>query len=153
MNKLSFNQNTGYVIEVNDRGDTIELDFEDLDFVARLDEMYSEIHRATEVLEKSVEKISKQPNEQSEDSLLSTHDKKTLEAIQAFYRKGRNAIDLAFGEGSSMAIFGHKNRVAMFHEFFEALDPHLEKSGIQVENRIKHIRDKYEVQDDKETVI
>ena len=153
MAKINLQQDVGYKIEVNDNGDYIVIDYEDVNFPVKLNEMYTQIQKATDTLDKSMANIEKQTFTEEDGSFLSGKELARLEAINAFYSKGRNAIDIVFGEGASMKIFGSANRLMMFKEFFEAIEPHLEKAGIDFNAKIEETRQKYQVKKDNKKVI
>ena len=63
---------------------------------------------------------------------------KQLEIDRIYCKKMREVFDKWLGEGASQKIFGDKNRIGMFEEFYTQLMPYLDKMEID----IKKIKDK-----------
>ena len=128
--------NTVYEIEVNDNGDVISMDPADLN-------LYDSIYRMMD----TIKNAEKQFNDESKKiEQLEESDEKTRKQVKCmirYFNKGRKAIDLVYGEGAADKIFGKTNHIEMFDMFFEQMEPHMEKIGVNITEYQKRLVAKY----------
>lgn len=133
---IRIKSNTVYEIEVNDKGEVIVIDPEDLNLYEHAYEMMDSIKEAETDFN----------NESKEIEKLEESDSKTrqqIECLSRYFKKGRNAIDIMFGEGSSLKIFGESNFLSMFDQFADQMEPHFEKAGLNAKEMRKKLNAKY----------
>ncbi len=133
---IRIKSSTIYEIEVNDNGDVIALDPGDLN-------LYDNAYKMMD----SIRGAEKQFNEESKEiEKLEDGDQKTRKQVECmirYFNKGRKAIDIMFGEGASKKVFGDANHIEMFDMFFEQMEPHMKKVGINMEEYQKKLVAKY----------
>lgn len=110
-------------IEVNDNGDTIELDFDDLNlpysFYAMLKDFGENRKKFTEEL---TEKIKDMSDEESVDAFV--------QAERELNEYMRDAIDKVFGEGTCRKVYGDiLPSWEMHDQLFDALLPFFEEAA------------------------
>lgn len=140
--KLSL-QHKPYVIEVNDDGDTIEIDTMDLEFPLKFAKCFEKINKIEKDAEVQRNLIAKKTDKKEEGELFSKNEIETFKMMNGKYNEMREALDTLLGKGASQKIFGKRNWTTMFHEFFEALSPHLVKCGQSDEQLYAAIEAKY----------
>ena len=161
---------TLYVIEVNDDGETIEFDTEDINLSTNLIECWQNIQvelasfaKTENELIKKIEEERK--NKESEEIILedtddvdfsnveefidslalpiSENEKKLIYAQKDFYNKCREIMDGFLGKGACQKIFGDANYKLMFNDLFDKLLPEFEKMNVNTERVKKDIYKKY----------
>lgn len=137
MEKLRVEKDKVYRIEVNDKGEYIEFDLLDIELPIKLINASEELEKQKAIHEQKVEELKKE-NLESKENML-----KQYEIDKEFCQTMRNVLDNLFGEGASQKIFGDKNRITMFKDFFIQLEPHLDKIVIDVEQIKKDLIEKY----------
>lgn len=127
-----------YVIEVNDKGETISFDLLDNNLVLRAMEAFKQIDELFKEYEGREAELDNQEEEVYLDGEITIPKgfKTGCELMDEVYTKARAAMDLFLGEGACQKIFGDKNTPDMFEVLTEELSPHLEKMGINAQ-RIK----------------
>lgn len=136
-------QHKPYVIEVNDDGETIEIDTMDLEFPLKFAKCYEKIRKIEKEAETQRDLIAKKTDKKKDGALFSSNEIETFRMMNGKYDEMRGALDTLFGEGASMKIFGKRNWTTMFHEFFDAISPHLIKCGQSDEQLYAAIEAKY----------
>lgn len=110
-------------IEVNDNGDVIELDFDDLNlpyaFYGMIKKFETDRIKFTKEL---AEKIKDKSDEETVDAFV--------EAERELNIYMRDAIDKVFGEGTCRKVYGDiLPSVEMHMQFFDALRPYFEEEA------------------------
>lgn len=110
-------------IEVNDNGDVLELDFDDLNLPYRFYAMIKSFETDREKFTKELaEKIKDMSDEESADAFI--------EAECELNKYMRDAIDKVFGEGTCRKVYGDiLPSVEMHMKFFDALRPFFEEEA------------------------
>lgn len=136
MEKIRVQSKTLYKIEVNDDGDIITLDPSDL-------KLYEKAYAMIDAIKDAEYEFNQESKEidQIEDSENKT--RMMVQCMIKYYEKGREAIDIMFGTGASKKIFGDDNFIEMFDLFFEQMEPHFEKIGVNAQEYQKQLAAKY----------
>lgn len=161
---------TLYTIEVNDKGETISFDTEDINLSTNLIECWQNIQKElskfakkeNELIKKiEEERKNKKPNEivledtddvdfnnieEFIDSLempVTEIEKELLYAQKDFYNTCRKIMDGFLGKDACQKIFGDANYKLMFNDLFEQLLPEFEKMKVNTDKVKKDIYKKY----------
>lgn len=146
-NKLRIEKKNIYTIEVNDNGDTIEFDLEDIELPLKLNEAFMSVDRITNSLKQKEIAISKK--EVIKKGIMTNVEEERIKAYRDAFKEMRKAMDCFLGKGACQKIFGNRNYPDMYDDLFEQLQPHLEKMKIKSENIAKKIEEKYSNSDKK----
>lgn len=149
MEKLRIDKKNIYQIEVNDKGDIIEFDLDDLGLTFKLMKSLEDIEKIKEEVLCKVDEIEAMPDDESE--LFSDKTVKTLELWDEAFKKMRAAYDVFLGEGACQKIFGDRNYKEMFDDLTKELAPHFDKMGLNFKKFSEKLADKYS-QDNSDTI-
>ena len=143
MNKLNIDVRKGlYTIEVNDQGDTIVFDTEDIELPFKLNDAYIQVDKALKNLKRQEAVIAKK-DDSKKHGLLSAKNEETRKLYKKAYAEMRAAMDAFLGEGGMQKIFGNRNYPDMFDDLFTALKPHFEAMGISAKAAADRVAEKY----------
>lgn len=122
MDKIRIQRNVKR-IEVNDNGDILELDFDDLNlpyaFYGMIKQFESDRAKFTKEL---AEKIKDMSDEETADAFVAAERELNIYM--------RDAIDKVFGEGTCRKVYGDiLPSVEMHMQFFDALRPYFEEEA------------------------
>ncbi len=122
MDKIHIQRNVKR-IEVNDNGDILELDFDDLNlpyaFYGMIKQFESDRVRFTKEL---AERIKDKPDKEVIDEFVAAERELNIYM--------RDAIDKVFGEGTCRKVYGDiLPSVEMHMQFFDALRPYFEEEA------------------------
>lgn len=131
-----------YVIEVNDKGETISFDLEDINLTSRLIDMYTGIQNIEAKFNKDKKELESKEYPE-EDNVIPQRAIDENKLIQKFFKESRECADLFLGEGACQKIFGDKNYIEMFTDLFEQLEPHFKKMGLSMQKLKKDLINKY----------
>lgn len=126
-----------YILEVNDKGDTIEFDLTDISLPNKIFEACENIKKINKDYQEEILKI----NQEELDDLEKA--KKTMKIEIQKCNEMRKTFDGFLGENACQKIFGDKNYYGMFPQLFEALEPHFSKMKIKQEKAKKKLIQKY----------
>lgn len=132
-----------YEIEVNDKGETISFDLEDINLTSKLIDMYTGIQD----IERKFNKEKKELEEKEYDETDSFIPQRAIDEnrlIQKFFADSRACADLFLGNGACQKIFGDKNYIEMFTDLFDKLEPHFKKMGLSMQKLKKDLVKKYQ---------
>lgn len=156
MNKLRIQRKGIYTIEVNDNGDTIIFDLEDMELPLKLQKAYDGVQKAQNALRAKMVIIEKQQDKKNEKHLYSKNDYDAMKAWNECFAECRKAMDCFLGEGGCQKIFGDTNYIDMFDDLFEEFEKkgedglsHLEKMQISHESMVERIKGKYKMKDER----
>ena len=139
--------NTGlYEIEVNDKGESIFIDAEDVELPLKLNKMIEDCEKAEKKANLQAKVIDKKPIENI--GICTNHDIEYSKLYKQAYIEMRKAIDSFLGEGACNKIFGKRNYISMWRDLMEALNPHLQKIGVLQNDTKEVIAQKYGSNDD-----
>lgn len=142
MNSLRVKKENIYRIEVNDDGEYIEFDLEDVN-------LNMKFYKAIEDYEKLQKKITKKEKELKKKN---ADGMEFLEYEQSVFKEMRKIMDSFLGENACKKIFGARNTYNMFYDLLEELDKkredlggksHLEMLEISADNLRAKIISKY----------
>lgn len=149
MEKMRIAKNDVYVIEVNDDGETIEFDLQDiLSLYRRYNAAVEGVTAAMDGLNKSIEEYNATRVDGVDEDGITPAQLKFLEDYERAFKAMRASMDLFLGNGGCQKIFGDRNYLEMWSDLFEALEPHVEKMGIQSEGIRERIKAKYSKPDE-----
>lgn len=147
MEKIRVEKKNIYTIEVNDSGDTIEFDLEDIGLNFKLLKALREIDRIQDYMKKELYIIDKRQDVKGK--YLSKNEEDTLRLWDKCFKDMRNAMDTFLGAGACNKIFGDRNYIEMFDDLMDQLKPHLEKMKISYNDIKKRIENKYSSKNEK----
>ncbi len=147
MEKIRVEKKNIYTIEVNDKGDTIEFDLEDIGLNFKLLKALREIDRISDEMKKEIVIINKRQDVPGK--YISKNDEDLLRLWNKSFKEMRNAMDMFLGEGACQKIFGDRNYIEMFDDLVEQLKPHLEKMKISFKDIKNRIENKYSNKNEK----
>ena len=147
MEKIRVEKKNIYTIEVNDNGDTIEFDLEDIGLNFKLLRALKEIDRIQEYMKNEITIIQKRQDVKGK--YISKNEEDILRLWNKCFKDMRSAMDIFLGEGACQKIFGDRNYIEMFDDLMEQLKPHLEKMKVSYENIKKRIENKYSNKSEK----
>ncbi len=134
---LEKNKDDYYVLEVNDKGETIEFDLTDI----RLPQLIME---AGDNLEKLGKEYAKREKEILET--CKTDEEKArayIELDNEHAKKQRKLFDSFLGEGACFKIFGDKENLGQYNALLDALEPHFEKMKFKRDKAQERLAKKY----------
>lgn len=143
MEKMRIAKNDVYTIEVNDNGDTIEFDLLDVSLIRRYNAAVEGVTAAMDKLQKDIEAYNRAAGDEESLDVITPAQLDFLEAYERAFKEMRASMDLFLGHGGCQKIFGDRNYLEMWSDLFEALEPHVEKMGIQSEGIRERIKAKY----------
>ena len=139
MEKLVLEKNLDdyYILEVNDKGDTIEFDLTDI----RLPQLIME---AGDNMEKLGNEYAKKEKEILESSKTEEEKVRELFEIENEHSKElRKLFDSFLGEGACYKIFGNKESFGQYNKLMEALEPHFKKMKFKRYKAQERLANKY----------
>lgn len=139
MEKLVLEQNRDdyYILEVNDKGDTIEFDLTDI----RLPQLIME---AGENMEKLGKKYSEKAKEIEQNNKTDEEKAKAYMALDSKHAKEmRTLFDSFLGEGACQKIFGNKESYGQYNRLLDALEPHFKKMKFKRDKAQERLAQKY----------
>lgn len=140
----------GIEIEVNDEGETIVLNTNDIDFMFKLNEVTMEIDKIVKEGAAKEKALSlKEPTKNIGN--LTDLDYEFRKLYHKYFGKIRSAMDKFLGEGACKKIFGEANSWNMWDEFIEAITPILQEAGVMDKDVNAAIAEKYGA-DDEDTL-
>ena len=138
MDKIRIGKDNVYQIEVNDNGDCIDIDLLDIELPVKFVNASKTLKRETKIYNEKVEVLEKQYKDNIKMYLY-----KRIGLDRAYCKKMREMIDNLFGEGTSQKVFGDKNRIGMFDEFFEKLLPILDNVQLNFDKIKENLLERY----------
>lgn len=138
MEKLGYKKENVYQLEVNDKGEYIEFDLLDIDLPDKIMNAYKELERAEKDVKIKEQIIYKKYNNNPNKKWEEIHK---LE--KEYFKKSREIFDSFLGKDACYKIFGNTDRYGMFEDLLNALQPHLDKMQINVEQIKKNLVEKY----------
>lgn len=128
-------------------GEYLEFDLEDVELPLRLSEAQEKHNENLRNLKSQMIIIDKEPDEEK-TGMLTKNQIKKYKAIQEFYKKETEALDLFLGEGGTAKLLnGRKPFYTMYDYINELLKPILPKLNAATDNVVKSIKDKYKVEE------
>lgn len=135
---LEKNREDYYILEVNDKGDTIEFDLTDIGLAERIMNSSDKIAEQDKKYQKRVVELSETFKD---DEVQLTREIIKLEKEQC--QEMRKLFDDFLGEGACQKIFGDKNHYGQFNKLLDALEPHYKKMELKMQKAKRKLADKY----------
>lgn len=134
---LEKNKEDYYILEVNDKGDTIEFDLTDI----RLPQLIMEAGD-------NLEKLGKEYAEKEKEIMetCKTDEEKARAFIKLddeHSKKQRKLFDSFLGEGACFKIFGNKENFGQYNALLDALEPHFKKMKFKRDKAQERLANKY----------
>lgn len=137
-------QDNLYIIEVNDKGETIEFDLDDvIGLQNKLLHCYSEIDKIRAEFEAKAKELQNKEYEEEKEGELPQREIDLVNITTEFYQKSRACMDIFLGKNGCQKIFGDRNFPTMFEKLFEKLQPDIQKMGLSIKNMQKNLVNKY----------
>lgn len=138
MDKIKIDNENVYKIEINDNGDYIELDLLDIELPIKFINAGKTLERETKIYNNKVKALE---NQYKDD--VKTYLYKRLDVDRIYCKKMREMFDSWLGEGTSQKVFGSKNRIGMFDEFYNQLVPILNDIQLNFEQIKENLLKRY----------
>ena len=126
-----------YILEVNDKGDTIQFDLTDISLPEKILKASEELKVINDEYEKKVLELDKEEISKEEKA------RKIIEIDRDFSTNARKTFDGFMGEGACQKIFGDANYYGMYIELFDQLEPHFDKMIIKSQKAKQRLVEKY----------
>lgn len=126
-----------------DTGEHLEFDLEDIELPLRLNECEAKHRKNLEYLKNQFIIIDKK-EEKKGKFILSWKEEEKLKALQEFYKREMEALDLFLGEdGTKKLLNGRKPYYSMYEDISEMLEPIMPKLKLRADDIANKIKDKY----------
>lgn len=144
MEKINIQKNGIYKIQVNDKGEYIEFDVDDIGTSIKCYESLDKIEKLEEETKEKMQELI--------DNKDSEIDKKISYLENNMFKEMRNIMDDFLGENACQKIFGDRNYYSMYNDLFEELSKkrkelggksHFEMMGIEAKTINEKIINKY----------
>jgi len=141
---LDHNKNDYYILEVNDKGDTIEFDLTDM-------RLPKKIMDASDKMLKLHQEYQTKRKELENNKDILKRAEGIIELDEQNAKEMRKTLDSFLGEGACQKIFGDKEQFGQYIALINALKPHFEKIKIKGDKAKQKLANKY-MQIDKEVI-
>lgn len=141
LGKLQIAHSGLYEIEVNDNGETIIIDAEDIELPLKLNKMIEDCEKIDKQTKLQLKVIEKK--EVKQKGVITNIDEEYVKLYRKSYGELRKAIDGFLGAGACQKIFGDRNYLSMWQDLLEALNPHLQKISVLQRDTKDIIAEKY----------
>jgi len=140
MEKLILEKNPEdyYILEVNDKGETIEFDLTDITLPEKFINAGNQIERFGKIYADKEKQILEEYKD-DEEKLYKEYTKLIIERGEKY----REIFDDFLGKGACYKIFGDKESIGQYNKLIDALKPHIEKMKIKKEKAQQRLVDKY----------
>lgn len=138
MDKVIYQKEGIKQIQVNEKGDYIELDLLDIELPFKVLNTKNELQRQNNIFKNLTKSLEKQYKDNQD--LLRT---KEYQAEVNYCKKCREILDGLLGKDACLKIFGETNRYGMFDDYFEQLSVVLDSLQIDLEKIKENLVNKY----------
>lgn len=135
-----------YILEVNDKGETIEFDLTDIGLAERI---MNASDRILEIDKDYQEKTIKISEEFKDNHVEMVRNIIKLEKEKS--KEMRTLFDSFLGEGACQKIFGNKDNYGQYALLMDALEPHFSKMELKLDKAKKKLASKY-LQQNKDVI-
>lgn len=141
MEKLNFKRNIEdfYILEIDDKGNTIEFDMTDMALIERIMNASDNVCKIGEKYKKIDTEIAEKYKD-DEMALLREY----LKSNKEHDLEMRTLFDSFLGEGSCQKIFGNSRVPTQYLALLDALEPHFQKMKFASEKARKRLVEKYQ---------
>lgn len=137
----------------NDTGEHLEFDLEDIELPLRLNECEAKHRKNLESLRNQFIIIDKKEDKKGK-FVLTWKEEEKLKAVQEFYKREMQALDLFLGEGGTKKLLnGRKPYYSMYEDISEMLAPILPKLKLRADDIADKIKAKYSNVDTEKNVL
>ena len=137
----------------NDTGEHLEFDLEDIELPLRLNECEARHRKNLESLRNQFIIIDKKEDKKGK-FVLSWKEEEKLKAVQEFYKREMQALDLFLGEGGTKKLLnGRRPYYSMYEDISEMLAPILPKLKLRADDIADKIKAKYSNVDTEKNVL
>lgn len=127
----------------NDTGEHLEFDLEDIELPLRLNQCEAQHRKNLEFLRNQFVIIDKKEDKKGK-FILTFREEEKLKALQEFYKREMDALDLFLGKGGTKKLLNGRNPYySMYEDISEMLEPILPKLKIRVDDIASKIKEKY----------
>lgn len=126
-----------YILEVNDKGETIEFDLTDINLPEKIMNAVNEIKEIDNKYKEDILKIENKDISQEEKA------KEIIKIDKEISIKSRKIFDSFLGDGACQKIFGDRNYYGMYVELIDKLEPHFDKMIIKSQKAKMRLVEKY----------
>lgn len=138
MDKVIYQKEGIKQIQVNEKGDYIELDLLDIELPFKVLNTKNELQRQNNIFKNLTKSLEKQYKDNQD--LLRI---KEYQAEVNYCKKCREILDGLLGKDACLKIFGETNRYGMFDDYFEQLSVVLDSLQIDLEKIKENLVNKY----------
>lgn len=137
----------------NDTGEHLEFDLEDIELPLRLNECEARHRKNLESLRNQFIIIDKKEDKKGK-FVLTWKEEEKLKAVQEFYKREMQALDLFLGEGGTKKLLnGRRPYYSMYEDISEMLAPILPKLKLRADDIADKIKAKYSNVDTEKNVL
>lgn len=137
----------------NDTGEHLEFDLEDIELPLRLNECEAKHRKNLESLRNQFIIIDKKEDKKGK-FVLTWKEEEKLKAVQEFYKREMQALDLFLGEGGTKKLLnGRRPYYSMYEDISEMLAPILPKLKLRADDIADKIKAKYSNVDTEKNVL
>lgn len=139
--------------EGNDTGEHLEFDLEDIELPLRLNECDAKHRKNLEYLKNQFVIIDKKEDKKGK-FILSWKEEEKLKALQEFYKREMEALDLFLGKnGTEKLLNGRKPYYSMYEDISEILEPIMPKLKLRADDIVDKIKQKYSNKETEKNVL
>ena len=126
-----------------DTGEHLEFDMEDIELPLRLNQCEMQHRKNLEFLRNQFVIIDKKEDKKGK-YILSWREEEKLKALQEFYKREMEALDLFLGkDGTKKLLNGRNPYYSMYEDINEMLNPILPKLKLRADDIANKIKEKY----------
>ena len=139
--------------EGNNTGEHLEFDLEDIDLPFRLNDCEKQHNENLQELKRKFVIIDKKQDVKGKN-IMSANEEAKLKAMQKFYKKEEQALDLFLGEGGTKKLLnGRKPYYTMYDDISEMLEPIMPKLTENMHSIEDKIKAKYKLNNEEDNVL
>ena len=137
----------------NDTGEHLEFDLEDIEMPLKLNESEMKHRKNYEYLRNQFVIIDKKEDKKGK-FMLSWREEEKVKALQEFYKREMEAMDLFLGEGATKKLLnGRKPYYSMYDDIMDIIEPIMPKLEVNADNIINKIKNKYSEKTNEKNVL
>lgn len=139
-------------VDGKDTGEVLTFDMEDIELPLRLNQCEMQHRKNLEYLKSQFIIIDKKEDKKGK-FILSWKEEEKLKALQEFYKREMDALDLFLGkDGTKKLLNGRNPYYSMYEDINEMLEPILPKLKVSAESIADKIKKKYKVEKEDEVL-
>ncbi len=127
----------------------IEFNLGDIELPIKYNQCVTQIKNAQQDLKNKIIIINRQKDRKGK-GFLSHNEEEKAKAIKEFYRKMENSMDIFLGKGGTKKFLnGRSIYWEVWDDISEALQPHMDKLQLTVDDMVNSIKNKYSLKEDE----